>query len=133
MIHAWAERSEDMIGGAIDGTVQILAELRASGVPCYVLSNMEPETFPLRLQRFDFLHWFDGHVISGLEGLVKPDPALFHRMLRRFDLEAQRTVFIDDSAVNVGAAAALGIHAIHFTSAARLRADLERLELLANL
>ena len=116
MIQAWAERSEDMIGGAIEETVSILSELRAAGVPCYVLSNMEPETFPLRLERFDFLHWFDGHVISGVEGLVKPDPKIFRRMLRRFDLQPSRTLFIDDSAVNVEAAAKIGINAVRFES-----------------
>ncbi|MEY2433714.1 MAG: 2-haloacid dehalogenase [Acidimicrobiaceae bacterium] len=130
LIHAWADRSEDMIGGAIEETVSILAELRAAGVPCYVLSNMESETFPLRLERFEFLHWFDGHVISGLEGLVKPDPRIFRRLLRRFDLQPGRTLFIDDSAGNVEAAAAVGIKAVLFESPAQLRADLETLELL---
>jgi 2-haloacid dehalogenase len=130
MILAWAERSEDMIGGAIADTVSILAELRAAGVRCYVLSNMEPETFPLRLERFDFLHWFDGHVISGLEGIVKPDPKIFHRMLRRFDLQPSRTVFIDDSAVNVEAAREIGIKALRFESPGQLRKDLEKLGVL---
>ena len=130
MILAWADRGEDMIGGAIEETVSILAELRAAGVPCYVLSNMEPETFPLRLERFEFLHWFGGHVISGLEGVVKPDPKIFRRMLRRFDLEPSRTLFIDDSAANVEAAAEIGINAIRFESPAQLRTNLEDLGLL---
>jgi 2-haloacid dehalogenase len=130
MILAWADRSEDMIGGAIEETVSILSELRAAGVPCYVLSNMEPETFPLRLERFEFLHWFDGHVVSGMEGLVKPDPKIFRRLLRRFDLQASRTLFIDDSEVNVRAAAEIGINAVLFESAAQLRAHLETVGLL---
>jgi 2-haloacid dehalogenase len=130
MITAWAERSEDMIGGAIDGTVAILEDLLDAGVPCYVLSNMEPETFPVRRERFEFIDRFHGHVISGLEGLVKPDPRIFRRLLRRFDLQPTRTVFIDDSAVNVEAATELGIRAIHFSSPERLRADLEALGLL---
>ena len=130
LIHAWAERSEDMVRGVIDGTVEILAELKAAEMPCYVLSNMEPETFPLRLARFDFLHWFDGHVISGEEGLIKPDPRIFRRLLRRFDLQPERTVFIDDRAVNVEAAAELGIKSMLFQSPAKLRAQLEELGLL---
>ena len=130
LIRAWAERSEDMIGGAIDGTVSILAELRAAGVRCYALSNMEPETFPLRLERFEFLHWFDGHLISGLEGLVKPDPEIFRLLLRRFDLQPSRTLFIDDSAVNVEAATKIGIRSVLFESPGQLRADLQELKLL---
>ena len=131
MIRAWADRSEDMIGGAIDGSVSILAELKAAEVRCYVLSNMEPETFPLRMDRFDFLHWFDGHVISGLEGLVKPDPRIFRLMLGRFDLEPSRTLFIDDSAVNVAAATEIGIKAVLFESPAQLRVELRELGLLS--
>ncbi|MEY2402882.1 MAG: 2-haloacid dehalogenase [Acidimicrobiaceae bacterium] len=130
MINAWAERSEDMIGGAIEETVEILAELRKAGVRCYVLSNMEPETFPLRLERFEFLHWFDGHLISGMENLVKPDPRIFRRLLRRFDLQPSRTVFIDDSVVNVEAANEIGIKAIHFESPEQLRSQLEDIGLL---
>jgi 2-haloacid dehalogenase len=130
MIQAWADRSEDMITGAIDATVSILAELRAAGVPCYVLSNMESETYPLRLERFEFLHWFDGHVISGLEGLGKPDPKIYRRMLHRFDLEPSRTLFIDDSAANVKAASEIGINAVRFESPAQLRAHLEGIGLL---
>jgi 2-haloacid dehalogenase len=130
LIRAWSDRSEDMVRGAIDGTVEILAELKAAGMPLYVLSNMEPETFPVRLARFDFLHWFDGHVISGEEGVIKPDARIFRRLLRRFDLQPTRTVFIDDSTINVEAAAALGITSVLFESPAQLRSDLEKLGVL---
>lgn len=130
LIHAWADRSEDMVLGAIHGAVDVLADLKAKGVACYVLSNMERETFPVRRTRFPFIEWFDGHVISGLEGLVKPDPRIFRRLLRRFDLQPSRTVFVDDRQVNVEAAAQLGIHAVRFDSPERLRADLEALGLL---
>ncbi len=68
MITAWAERSEDMIGGVIDGTVAILDDLLDAEVRCYVLSNMERETFPLRRERFDFIDRFHGHVISDSRG-----------------------------------------------------------------
>ncbi len=124
LIMAWVERTEDMIAGAIDDTVAILAELKARGIRLYVLSNMEPHTFPVRLERFEFLRWFDDHVISGYEGLIKPDPAIFHRLLDRFGLEPARTVFIDDSAPNVEAARRIGIDAIRFESPAQLRAEL---------
>jgi 2-haloacid dehalogenase len=130
LIMAWAERSEEMILGAIDDTVELLGDLKAKGVRCYALSNMEPETFPRRLDRFEFLHWFDGHVISGIEGVVKPEPEIFHRLLQRFDLQARRTVFIDDNRVNVDAARSLGIEALLFESPARLRSDLEQLGVL---
>ncbi len=120
-IMAWAERSEEMIGGAIEGTVGILAQLRAGGVPCYALTNMEAQTFPLRHERFAFMRWFDGAVVSSREGVVKPDPEIFRRLLVRFGLRAQSTAFIDDAQRNVDAAAALGLQTVRFTSPGALR------------
>jgi hypothetical protein len=71
MIMAWTERGEDMIAGQIDGTVGVLAELKAGGVRCLALSNMEPATFATRRARFTFMSWLDG-MSSGIEG-ARPD------------------------------------------------------------
>lgn len=130
MIMAWAERGEEMVAGQFDATVDVLGELRAAGVRCYALSNMEPDAFAIRRARFPFIDWFDGHVISGLEGVAKPDPRIFEILLKRHRLEPQATVFIDDMPANVGAARALGIIGLHYTSAGRLRQDLHARKLL---
>ena len=45
-------------------SLELLAELRARGVRCYALTNMEAETYPLRRDRYEFLCWFDGTVVS---------------------------------------------------------------------
>ena len=132
LIRAWAERSEDMIRGAIDGTVDILRELRNADVRCYALSNMERETFPLRLERFEFMKWFDGYVISGLEGVVKPDPRIFEILIERFALEPSRTLFIDDSHANIRAAQTVGLHAVHFGSPRALRDELVHVGVLSD-
>ena len=105
-----------MIAGPIDGTVDLLAELRRAGVPCYALTNMERETYPLRRERFEFLEWFDGTVVSGFEGVAKPDPVIFELLLDRFGLTAPETLFVDDSSDNVRAAESLGMQAIEFDS-----------------
>jgi 2-haloacid dehalogenase len=124
MIMVWAERSEEMAVGQFDDTVAVLGDLTASGMPCYALSNMEPEAFRIRRSRFPFMRWFDGHVISGLEGVAKPDRTIFEILLRRHALRPAATVFIDDQIRNVNAARELGLHALHFSSAAQLRRDL---------
>lgn len=129
LIMAWAERGEEMIAGQIDGTVEVLAELKAAGIPCFALSNMESATFPLRRARFPFLTWFDGCVISGIEGVAKPDPAIFEILLGRHELDPPRTVFIDDQQRNIDAAAALGIAGIQFLGPGELRRDLRALGL----
>jgi 2-haloacid dehalogenase len=120
-IWAWSERSEEMIAGPIDGTVAILSELKAAGVPCYALTNMERETYPRRLERFEFLTWFDGTIVSGFEGVAKPDLAVFELLLGRFGLDAATTLLIDDSPANVRAARTAGMQAIEFDSADQLR------------
>jgi 2-haloacid dehalogenase len=129
MIMAWAERSEEMIGGQLDAAVEVLAELKAGGVRCLALSNMEPEKFLLRRSRFPFLEWFDGCVISGIEGVVKPDRRIFEILLCRYHLDPTATVFVDDMERNVEAARELGIVAFRYSTAERLRDDLRDLGL----
>lgn len=121
LIWAWGRRSEEMVAGPIDGTVEILRSLKAAGVPCYALTNMERETYPLRLARFPFLRWFDGTVVSALEGVAKPDAEIFRRLLHRFGLTPARTVMIDDSDANVQAADGLGMQTVRFQSPAALK------------
>ena len=121
-IMAWARRSEEMIAGPVTGTVQLLRELQARGVPCYALTNMEIETYPLRRERFAFMRWFDGTVVSSHEGVAKPDPEIFTRLLERFDLVPETTVLIDDAPRNLVTARAVGLHAVQFQSPAQLRA-----------
>jgi 2-haloacid dehalogenase len=91
LILAWAGHTEDMVAGSIAGSVAVLADLKQRGVSCYALSNMEAETFPLRLRKFSFLRWFDGYVISGLEGMAKPDPRIYRLLLQRYELLAAQT------------------------------------------
>lgn len=124
LIDAFRERWPEMIAGPIHDTVDILRELKAAGTPLYALTNWSHETFPLALDRFDFLHWFDGVVVSGQERLVKPDPRIYHVLVERHGLRPSEIVFIDDNPRNAQAATAIGMHGIHFVGADRLRGDL---------
>ena len=108
----------------------ILAELHAAGTRLVGLTNWSAETFPYAEAAFDFLALFEGIVVSGREGVAKPDPSVFDLLLTRYDLDPASTVFVDDSPTNVAAAAAAGLTALVFTGADRLRADLTRLGLL---
>jgi 2-haloacid dehalogenase len=91
---------------------------------------MEAETYPLRVKRFPFLSWFNGSVVSGFEGISKPDPGIFRRLLSRFDLNPGSTLFIDDAERNVRAASSIGIRTHQFTTAAALRRVLDEAGLL---
>jgi len=129
VILAYDARWEEMLGGSIEGTVQILAELRDAGIPCYALSNWSAAKFVLTRPRFPFLEWFEGIVISGDVGASKPDPAIYRVLVARYRLTPSTTVFVDDAEPNVLVAAELGFRAIRFTGAPRLRADLRGLGL----
>jgi 2-haloacid dehalogenase len=130
LIAAYYDRWPEMLGGAIEGTVDILRELRERGVGTYALSNWSAETFPIARPMFPFLEWFDGIVISGEVRIVKPDPRIFAHVLERFGLEPGDTVFVDDNAENVRAADAARFIGIVFESPAQLRRELARLALL---
>lgn len=131
LIRAWGRRSEEMIAGPIEGTVEILRELKQRGVPVFALTNMEAETYPLRRARYEFLSWFDGTMVSAYEGTIKPEAEIFRRLLRRFGLDPPATLMIDDSAANLGTARALGMVTVQFRSAGELRAWLEQAGLLS--
>lgn len=130
LIWAWANRSEEMISGPIPGVVDILRDLRIADVPCYGLTNMERETYPKRVERFPFLRWFEGTVVSSHERLAKPDREIFERLLGRFALEPGASLMVDDSSRNVSAAAAVGMQTLEFRSPAQLRSVLEDAGLL---
>ena len=130
LIEAYGTRFDEMMKGPIEGTVAILETLHRRGVPLYALSNWSRETFPFAQRRFDFLKLFRGTVISGQEGVIKPDPKIFRILLERHRIEPNDAVYIDDNPRNAEAARAFGIHGIHFTDPAKLRRELEDLRLL---
>lgn len=131
LIDAYGNRFDEMIAGPIAGSIEILAELRDCGIPLYGLTNWSAETFPAALERFAFLRWFRGILVSGEAGVIKPDPRIFTLLTERFGVEPERAVFIDDVEANTSAARCFGMHAIHFMTPARLREELVALGLLS--
>lgn len=130
LIAAYDLRWEDMVRGAFEDTVDLARRLKANGFPLYALTNFSCEKMALVRPRYDFFGLFDAIVVSGEIGIVKPDPAIYRHLLERFDMVADETLFIDDSAVNVAAAAAAGLRAVRYHSAPQLNAELTRSGLL---
>ncbi|RKR81545.1 2-haloacid dehalogenase [Mucilaginibacter gracilis] len=127
-ILAYYERWEEMLGGEIPGTVQILKTLKDSGqYKLYALTNWSTETFPIALSHYHFLSWFDAIVVSGAEGIRKPDSRFYQLLLDRHQVKPQEALFIDDNYRNILAAREMGIESIHFTSADELRQHLSKL------
>ena len=114
----------------IDESVEVLSELKEKGVLLYILSNWSAETYPIAEERFDFLSWFDGKIISGEAGIVKPDLEIYKLLIKKYELNPQKTVFIDDKEENIKSAELLGFNGIHFQNCSKLRKDLQMLKLL---
>ena len=125
-ILSYREHFDRSLVGPIDGVVTLLRELHSSHVPLFALTNWSRELFPVARQRFDFLQLFQDIVVSGEEGLAKPDPAIFALLADRMQDSWHRgpAVFIDDRLDNVTAANASGMDGLLYTDADTLRDDL---------
>jgi 2-haloacid dehalogenase len=126
-INAYFDRWDEMISGSFPETVKILKKIKDDGYPLVALSNWSVETFPIALERFEFLSWFDPLIISGEIDLVKPAPEIYHYLLREISREAEECIFIDDSEANVLMAEELGFISIHFSSPEQLQVKLEEI------
>ena len=124
-IEAYYGRWEEMLGGPIHDTVEIFRQLKQTGkYKIYALTNWSAELFPIALERYDFLHWFDGRVVSGEEKMRKPFPEFYQLILNRFHLKPEQTLFIDDNVRNAKAAEDIGIKTIIFSSPSQLKNEL---------
>jgi 2-haloacid dehalogenase len=121
--HALAYRAhfERSLLGPVEDNVSVLQDLAAAGTPLFALTNWSTELFPHALARFDFLGLFSDIVVSGAEGVAKPEPAIFEVLARRTGRSLAELVFIDDSPANVAAASAAGLDAIRFSPEEPLR------------
>ena len=129
-IEAWETRWWDMFSGPIPETEVAIEALYQAGVPQSGLTNMSDETFEGTVAMSPAFARLRDFVVSGREGLLKPDPAIYTLTCQRFSLGPGDIVFIDDSIRNVESARAFGIDALHFTDPAALRPALEARELL---
>ncbi|UOE49343.1 HAD family phosphatase [Mucilaginibacter sp. SMC90] len=130
-IRAFYSRWVEMLGEPFHGTVELFKQLKESGkYKIYALTNWSAETFPMAQERFEFLNWFDGIVVSGTEKMRKPTPAFYQILLDRYNVKAGEALFIDDNYRNILAAEKMGIKCIHFTSSDALEVELKGLELL---
>jgi 2-haloacid dehalogenase len=127
-IRAYYGRWVEMLGDANQGTVEILRKLIDSpDYRVYALTNWSAETFPIAkaIERFHFLHWFEGTLVSGEEFLLKPQPEIYEAILSRYDIDREKAIFIDDNIKNVIGSKAVGLDAIHFQSPEQLAEELK--------
>jgi 2-haloacid dehalogenase len=127
-IRAYYDRWQEMLGGPIHETVDILHHLKhKTDIRLYALTNWSAETFPVALQLYDFLHWFEGRVVSGEEKTRKPFTEIYERLVERYDITPENAIYIDDNYRNLIPAKKLGFNIIHFQSPQQFKKELENL------
>jgi 2-haloacid dehalogenase len=132
-IRAFYGRWSEMLGGALEGTVDILRYLKTkSDYRLYALTNWSAETFPVAQKRYEFLTWFEDILVSGVEQMRKPNPAFYQLMLDRFEINPETAIFIDDNLRNVEAARKMGVYSVHFHSPKQLKEDLAKIAIVVD-
>ena len=124
-IRMYYGRWEEMLGGPIHETVDVLKHLKyKTNYRLYALTNWSAETFPVALDRYEFLHWFHGRLVSGQEKIRKPFTEIYELLIKRFDIIPARSVYIDDNKRNLFPAKELGFQVIHFQSPKQFKQEL---------
>lgn len=122
LIRAYRTRFNETIPGPMPGSIELVESLAAAGVPLFIITNFGAEFWAAFRPTQPVFDRFDGILVSGVEKLAKPDPAIFRLALERFGLEAGNALFIDDVPANIAGAASAGIDGHLFTSADEARA-----------
>jgi len=129
-IRIYYDKWEEMLGGPIQETVNLLNKLkRDNKYRLLALTNWSGELFPIALERYEFLKYFEGIVVSGDEKTAKPFPKIYETIIERYQLSPENCVFIDDNFENVRAAGKLGIYGIHYNSPEQLKEELYRIKI----
>jgi len=130
-IRAYYDRWEEMLRGEIEGTVKVLEKIKdRADLKLYALTNWSHETFPVALKRFEFLQWFHGRLVSGEEKMRKPFLEIYELLLKRYNINPETAVYIDDNERNLKPARDLGLHTIHFKSPHQLEEEFRNLGIL---
>ncbi|MBS1665805.1 MAG: HAD family phosphatase [Bacteroidetes bacterium] len=124
-IRIYYDRWEEMLGGPINETVDVLKHLKhKDDYRLFALTNWSAETFPVALDRYDFLHWFHGRLVSGEEKMRKPYAEIYELLIHRFGIDPSHAVYIDDNLRNLVPAKELGFQTIHFQSPEQFKKEL---------
>ena len=115
-----------MIKGTFKESIAVLNYLKNNNYKCFVLSNWSEETFEGMIEDYPFLKDFNGLLISGEDKLIKPDVAIYQLAIKRFELDPQKSVFIDDKLENIEAAKKLNFNTIHLVDPKTIEADIKK-------
>lgn len=130
LLHAYRDRWLETIPGPVPGVHRLVDQLVGNGVPLFAITNFGADFWRMFRPTAPIFDHFSDIIVSGVEMLMKPDPAIFRLALERFGLAPGEGLFIDDHLPNVVAARENGFAAHHFVDAQTLKSALTGLELL---
>lgn len=81
-------------------TMEIGKKLKKKGYSIYILSNMSKATFEYFSKKYEFFTIVDGAIVSAYEGMKKPYLKIFELLLKRYSLNAEECLIIDDDDTN---------------------------------
>jgi putative hydrolase of the HAD superfamily len=95
--------------------IDLMREIKDSGRRMALLTNNVREWEPLWRSMLPVDEIFELVVDSGFVGVRKPDPPIYELTLARLNgVGAEECLFVDDVLVNIDAARAMGMSAVHF-------------------
>lgn len=113
----------------IEETIEILKDLKNNGYKIFYLSNFHDLAFKDVRRKNNFFELFDGGVVSYEEKLIKPEEEIYKLILKRYNLIAEESIFIDDTKLNIEGAEKLSINTLLFETPEKLRSDLKNLNI----
>ena len=111
-IEAFYGRFLEMIDSVHQENVNLALKLKQKGYPIYLLSNFPGDQFEKYRLQNSFLNEFDDRIISGDVGLAKPDIKIYQLAIKKFNLNPEESLFIDDKIENTKGAEQAGIKTI---------------------
>jgi 2-haloacid dehalogenase len=130
LIEAYRLRFNESVPGPVPGSLELVEALAARAMPLYAITNFGAEFWPPFRAEWPVFEHFRDIVVSGVECIAKPDPAIYALAASRFGHAPAKMLFIDDNAENIASARQCGWQVHHFTDADRLEADLRARGLL---
>ena len=118
LIRAYQTRFNETIPGPVEGMPELVERLHGQGVPLYIITNFGDEFWSMFRPTQPIFDRFEDILVSGVEKMAKPDPAIYRLALDRFGLDAAQTLFIDDVPANIAGAGSVGIDGHVFTGTA---------------
>lgn len=113
---------------SFDYAESLVKDLKEKGYKIYLLTNYPEFMFTEHFKTtFTFSKYVDGMIVSAVEKFIKPDAEIYKRLLSRYNLNPEESVFIDDRLENIEGARKLGINGIHFTNIDSVKAQLNEL------